>query len=229
MGVSTSSPLAVGEGLGVRDPKDYNSASPSSNPLNGIPKAVISLNLRPSLELTDEIFEQLCRQNPELRLERTAKGELVAMAPVGSESSRQNLSLSAQLWQWNRQTQLGVAFDASAGFALPNGAIRSPDAAWIAKERWQQLTPEQRRRFAPLCPDFVLELRSPSDDLAALQAKLQEYLENGSQLGWLIDPESQRVYVYRPGQLVQVLERPAYLEGDPALPGFVADLSLVWE
>jgi Uma2 family endonuclease len=190
---------------------------------------MISLNLRPSLKLTDEVFEQLCRQNPELRLERTAQGELVAMAPVGSESSRQNLSLSAQLWQWNHQTQLGVAFDASAGFALPNGAIRSPDAAWVARERWQQLTPEQRRRFAPLCPDFVLELRSPSDDLATLQAKLQEYLENGSQLGWLIDPESQRVYVYRPGQPVQVLERPTSLEGDPVLPGFVADLNLVWE
>ncbi|MFS8815646.1 Uma2 family endonuclease [Synechococcus sp. R60.4] len=190
---------------------------------------MISLNLRPSLELTDEIFEQLCRQNPELRLERTAKGELVAMAPVSSESGLRNADLLGQLWQWNRRTSLGLVFDSSTGFALPNGAIRSPDAAWIAKERWQQLTPEQRRRFAPLCPDFVLELRSPSDDLAALQAKLQEYLENGSQLGWLIDPESQRVYVYRPGQPVQVLERPAYLEGDPALPGFVADLSLVWE
>jgi Uma2 family endonuclease len=190
---------------------------------------MISLNLRPSLELTDEVFEQLCRQNPELRLERTAQGELVAMAPVGSESGLRSADLLGQLWQWNRRTNLGLVFDSSTGFALPNGAIRSPDAAWVARERWQQLTPEQRRRFAPLCPDFVLELRSPSDDLATLQAKLQEYLENGSQLGWLIDPESQRVYVYCPGQPVQVLERPTCLEGDPVLPGFVADLNLVWE
>jgi Uma2 family endonuclease len=190
---------------------------------------MLALNLQPALNLTDEVFEQLCRQNPELRLERTAQGELIAMAPAGSESSRQNLSLSAQLWQWNRQTQLGVAFDSSAGFALPNGAIRSPDAAWMPKERWQQLTPEQRRRFAPLCPDFVLELKSPTDELATLQAKLQEYLDNGSQLGWLIDPESGKVYVYRTGQPVQVLERPTSLSGDPVLPGFVVDLTLIWE
>ncbi|MFS8857010.1 Uma2 family endonuclease [Synechococcus sp. H55.7] len=190
---------------------------------------MIALNLQPSLELTDEVFEQLCRQNPELRLERTAQGELVAMAPVGSESGLRNADLLGQLWQWNRRTSLGLVFDSSTGFALPNGAIRSPDADWVAKERWQQLTPQQRRRFAPLCPDFVLELRSPTDDLATLQAKLQEYLENGSRLGWLIDPESQRVYVYRPGQLPQILERPTCLEGDPVLPGFVADLSLVWE
>ncbi|MFS8802296.1 Uma2 family endonuclease [Synechococcus sp. R6-10] len=190
---------------------------------------MIALNLQPALNLTDEVFEQLCRQNPELRLERTAQGELIAMAPAGSETGFRNADLLGQLWQWNRGKNLGFVFDSSAGFALPNGAIRSPDAAWIAKERWQQLTPEQRRRFAPLCPDFVLELKSPTDELAILQAKLQEYLDNGSQLGWLIDPESQRVYVYRPGQLVQVLERPTSLSGDPVLPGFVVDLTLIWK
>ncbi|MFN4066252.1 MAG: Uma2 family endonuclease [Thermosynechococcus sp.] len=189
---------------------------------------MITLHLHPTLQLTDEVFEQLCRQNPDLRLERNAQGELIAMAPAGSESSRQNLSLSAQLWQWNQQTKLGVAFDSSAGFILPNGAIRSPDAAWVAKSRWERLTPAQRRQFAPLCPDFVLELKSPTDDLATLQAKLQEYMDNGAQLGWLIDPEARQVYCYRSGQAVQRLEHPATLAGDPVLPNFVMDLGLIW-
>lgn len=187
---------------------------------------MIALNLRPTLSLTDEVFERLCQQNPELRLERTAQGELIVMPPAGSESSRQNLSLSAQLWQWNQQTKLGVTFDSSAGFTLPNGAIRSPDAAWIEKTRWERLTPEQQRKFAPLCPDFV-ELKSPSDDLPPLQAKLQEYIDNGAQLGWLIDPDGQQVYVYRPGQPVQVGDRPNTLSGNPVLPHFVMDFTLI--
>lgn len=189
---------------------------------------MIALNLRPTLQLTDEVFEQLCQQNPNLRLERTAQGELIAMSPAGSESGYRNADLLGQLWQWNRQRQLGIVFDSSAGFTLPNGAIRSPDAAWIEQSRWERLTPEQRRKFAPICPDFVLELKSPSDDLASLQAKLQEYIDNGAQLGWLIDPETQQVYVYRPGQTVQTLERPASLAGDPVLPSLVMDLTLIW-
>ncbi|WP_448572873.1 Uma2 family endonuclease [Trichothermofontia sp.] len=189
---------------------------------------MIALNLRPTLTLTDDVFEQLCQQNPDLRLERTAQGELIAMSPAGSESGYRNADLLGQLWQWNRQRQLGIVFDSSAGFTLPNGAIRSPDAAWIAKARWDALTPAQRQKFAPICPDFVLELKSPSDDLAPLQAKLQEYIDNGAQLGWLIDPELQHVYVYRPGELVQVWERPASLPGDPVLPNFVMDLTLIW-
>jgi Uma2 family endonuclease len=189
---------------------------------------MIALNLRPTLQLTDEVFEQLCQQNPNLRLERTAQGELIAMSPVGSESGYRNADLLGQLWQWNRQRQLGIVFDSSAGFTLPNGAIRSPDAAWIEQSRWERLTPEQRRKFAPICPDFVLELKSPSDDLASLQAKLQEYIDNGAQLGWLIDPETQQVYVYRPGQTVQTLERPASLAGDPVLPSLVMDFTLIW-
>ncbi len=189
---------------------------------------MIALNLRPTLQLTDEVFEQLCQQNPNLRLERTAQGELIAMSPAGSESGYRNADLLGQLWQWNRQRQLGIVFDSSAGFTLPNGAIRSPDAAWIEQSRWERLTPEQRRKFAPICPDFVLELKSPSDDLASLQAKLQEYIDNGAQLGWLIDPETQQVYVYRPGQTVQTLERPASLAGDPVLPSLVMDFTLIW-
>ncbi len=189
---------------------------------------MIALNLHPALQLTDEVFEQLCRQNPDLRLERTAQGELIAMAPAGSETGYRNADLLGQLWQWNRQMRLGLVFDSSTGFTLPNGAIRSPDAAWIAKSRWDRLTPEQRRKFAPLCPDFVLELKSPTDDLATLQAKLQEYVDNGAQLGWLIDPDAQQVYCYRPGQAVQSLERPATLSGDPVLPNCVMDLTLTW-
>jgi len=143
---------------------------------------MITLNLKPHLQLTDETFEQLCRNNPDLRLERTAQGELIAMSPTGSESGRQNLGLSAQLWFWNQQTGFGVAFDSSTGFTLPNGAIRAPDAAWLKKERWETLSLEQRRRFAPICPDFVIELRSPTDELETLKIKLQEYIDNGSEL-----------------------------------------------
>lgn len=190
---------------------------------------MIALNLRPTLQLTDEVFAQLCQQNPDLRLERTAQGELIAMSPAGSESGRQNLSLSAQLWQWNHQAKLGVAFDSSAGFTLPNGAIRSPDAAWIEQTRWDNVSPEQRRKFAPLCPDFVLELKSPSDELSILQAKLQEYMDNGAQLGWLIDSENQQVYCYRAEQPVQQLDRPSNLSGETVLPNFVMDLTLIWE
>jgi len=127
--------------------------------------ALITLKLKPLLTLSDEAFEQLCHHNPETRLERTATGELIAMAPTGSESGYFNASLIAQLWLWNQQTQLGVVFDSAAGFTLPNGAIRSPDVSWIRQDRWDTLTPKQKRKFAPVCPDFVLELLSPTDEL----------------------------------------------------------------
>lgn len=188
---------------------------------------MIALNLRPTLQLTDEAFAQLCQYNPDLRLERSAQGELIAMAPTGSESGRQNLSLSAQLWCWNQQSKLGVVFDSSAGFTLPNGAIRSPDTAWISNPHWEAITPEQRRRFAPICPDFVLELKSPSDELYPLQMKSVEYIENGAQLAWLIDPEAQQVYCYRPQVAMQILHRPQTLSGETVLPGFVMDLTLI--
>ncbi|XFA72045.1 Uma2 family endonuclease [Thermosynechococcaceae cyanobacterium Okahandja] len=190
---------------------------------------MIALHLRPTLHLTDELFEQLCRQNPDLRLERTAQGDLIAMPPAGSESGYRNADLLGQLWQWNRQMRLGVVFDSSTGFTLPNGAIRSPDAAWIEQSRWDALTPDQRRKFAPICPDFVLELKSPTDDWAVLRAKLQEYIDNGAQLGWLINPETRQVEVYRPGQPPQQLEQPSTLSGELVLSGFVMDLTLIWE
>jgi Uma2 family endonuclease len=189
---------------------------------------MIAINLRPTLQLTDAEFEQICRSNPDLRLERTATGELVAMPPTGSETGHYNVELSTELTLWNRRSKLGITFDSSAGFTLPNGAIRSPDASWIRKDRWDSLPPEQKRKFAPICPDFVVELKSPSDLLEDLQDKMLEYLENGAQLGWLIQPETRKVAIYRPGQAVETLENPTTLLGEAVLPGFTLNLQIVW-
>jgi Uma2 family endonuclease len=180
------------------------------------------------LQVTDEQFRQLAMANPELRLERTAEGKLIVMSPTGSEGGSFNAELRADIVLWNRQARLGKVFDSSTGFRLPNGAIRAPDTAWVAQQRWEVLTPEQRQGFAPLCPDFVLELVSETDDLDDLRAKMQEYLENGCRLGWLIDPISQRVEIYRPGQSVEILQAPARLSGDEILPGCVLDLRRVF-
>jgi Uma2 family endonuclease len=188
----------------------------------------LTLNLRPTIQLTDEEFEQLCRSNPDLRLERSAKGELIAMSPTGSESGHYNIELATDLTLWNRQARLGVTFDSSTGFTLPNGAIRSPDAAWIEQSRWDALSPEQKRKFAPICPDFAIELKSPSDEIQPLQAKMKEYLDNGLCLGWLIDPSTHTVEIYRPEQPVEVLKNPATLSGELVLPGFVLDLTVIW-
>ncbi len=189
---------------------------------------MITLDLRPDLTLTDQAFEQLCHSNPDLRLERTAQGELIAMAPSGSETGYYNSDISGQLWQWNRKLQQGITFDSSSGFTLPNTAIRSPDAAWIEKSRWQAIPAEQRRKFAPICPDFVIELKSPSDDLTVLQGKLEEYRDNGVRLGWLIDPENYQVFCYRPQRAVKIFDNPRNLSGEDVLVGFVLDLQVVW-
>jgi len=183
------------------------------------------VNLRPAIELTDEQFEQICQSNRDLRLERTAQGELVVMPPTGGETGSRNTSLTGQLWAWNRQAGLGKVFDSSTGFKLANGATRSPDVAWVRQERWQALTPEQQREFVPLCPDFAIELCSPSDNFADSRVKMQEYLDNGLLLGWLIDPDDQRVEIYRLGQAIEGLDRPTMLSGSAILPGFVLDLA----
>lgn len=181
------------------------------------------------LKVTPEQFAALAAANRDLRLERTATGELTVNPPAGSESGRRNSSITGQLYVWfTANESLGELFDSSTGFELPNGANRSPDAAWVRRERWEALTPEQREGFAPLCPDFVMELRSKTDRLKVLQAKMQEYLENGAQLGWLIDPQTRRVQVYRPGQAVEVLENPEILSGESVLPGFTLALKRVW-
>ncbi|NEQ46890.1 MAG: Uma2 family endonuclease [Leptolyngbya sp. SIOISBB] len=181
------------------------------------------------LKVTSEQFAVLAAANRDLRLERTATGELIVNPPAGSESGRRNAKVITQLGIWSEANgELGEAFDSSTGFELPNGANRSPDAAWVRRERWEALTPEQREGFAPLCPDFIVELRSKTDRLKVLQAKMQEYLENGTQLGWLIDPQTRRVEIYRSGQAVEVLENPEILSGESVLPGFTLALKRIW-
>ncbi|UZQ53397.1 Uma2 family endonuclease [Trichothermofontia sichuanensis B231] len=185
----------------------------------------LAIALQPTLELTDEQFEEICRHNRDLRLERSARGELIIMPPTGGETGRRNLKLGTRLCLWNEQTGLGEAFDSSTGFKLPNGAIRAPDAAWVRRDRWQALTPQQREKFIPLCPDFAIELRSPTDELEDVRAKMCEYQDNGLQLGWLIDPQTRTVEIYRAQQDPELLINPATLSGENLLPGFSLDLS----
>jgi Uma2 family endonuclease len=188
----------------------------------------ITLNLNSIIKLTSEQFYQLCEENPELKLERNANGELIVMPPTGGETGKRNLTAGAQLWTWNEQTELGEAFDSSTGFTLPNKADRSPDVSWVEKSRWEALTPEQKDKFIPLCPDFVIELLSPSDSLKKTQEKMQEYIENGCRLGWLINRKKREVEIYRPGQDVEVLQSPLTLSGENVLPGFVLNLQKIW-
>lgn len=173
-------------------------------------------------------FFQFCRDNADYRIERTRKGELVVMPPTGGDTGVSNFELTGVFREWVKKDQGGKGFDSSTGFHLPDGADRSPDLAWVKLERWQSLTPEQRGKFPPLCPDFVVEIRSKSDSLRDLQDKLEEYLENGVQLGWLLDPQERKVYVYRPAQSVECLEDPATLSGEPLLKGFVLTLAEIW-
>jgi Uma2 family endonuclease len=188
----------------------------------------LTLNLQPVIKLTDEQFEQLATANRDLQLELTAKGELVIMPPTGGETGERNLEIEGQLWYWNRQTKLGKAFNSSTGFKLPNGATRSPDAAWIIQGRWDTLTLQERKKFPPLCPDFVVELLSETDEWTEGQAKMQEYLENGIRLGWLIDPKTKQVAIYRRDRDVEVLESPTTLSGEDVLPGFALNLQHIF-
>ena len=181
-----------------------------------------------SAGLTDEQFYQLCADNRELRLELTAERELVIMPPTGGETGRRNNRLTQRLANWAEKDGTGEAFESSTGFNLPNGAKRSPDASWIQRSRWESLTKAQREEFIPLCPEFVVELRSRKDRLSTLQAKMEEYIQNGAELGWLIDPRSKRVYVYRSGRPVECLENPSTLSGEPVLPGFLFNVSEIW-
>jgi Uma2 family endonuclease len=189
----------------------------------------VTLQLWPAFDITVDKFIELCQQNRDLRLELTAEGELEIMSPAFSETGAKNLDLSMSLGFWAKQDKTGIAFDSSAGFKLPNGAIRAPDASWIRRDRVAQLTDEQKQKFWQICPDFVVELRSSSDTLRKLQKKMKEYIRNGAQLGWLIDPETRQVFIYRPNQPVETLKNPLTLTGDPTLPGFVLDLKEIWE
>ncbi len=186
------------------------------------------INLRPTIELTDDEFYKFCQQNPDLRIESTATGALIVMPPTGGGSGKRNADLTIDVGLWNRQTELGAVFDSSTVFKLPNGARRSPDVAWVSSERWNALTLDQQERFPPIAPDFVIELRSRTDDIEDLEAKMQEYMENGVKLGWLIDPLAQQVKIYRQGQPVETLQNPTTLSGEAVLPGFVLDLSRIF-
>jgi len=188
----------------------------------------LTLQLPPNLKFIAEEFEQIVAVNKELRLELTAEGELVIMSPTGGETGNRNFDLLGQLWFWNSQNNLGKAFDSSTGFKLPNGATRSPDAAWIKLERWNVLTLQQRKKFLPLCPDFAVELVSESDDLEETQSKMREYLANGLQLGWLINPKDQQVEIYRPNQAPEVLQSLTSLSGENILLGFILDLGPIF-
>lgn len=183
--------------------------------------------LKLKIDLTDEQFFQMCQKNRDYRFERTASGEILIMPPTGSDTGNRNFDMVVELGIWNKQTKLGKGFDSSTGFTLPNGAERSPDASWVKIERWNALTPEQQEKFAPICPDFVVELRSRTDSLKELQEKMQEYIENGAQLGWLIDRKNKRVEIYRPGKDVEILDNPDSLSGENVLPGFVLNLQQI--
>jgi len=188
----------------------------------------VSIDLRPLPIMTDEEFFLFCQANRELRIERTARGEIIMMAPAGGETGGRNANLVTDLGNWARANKQGVVFNSSTGFDLPNGAMRSPDAAWVRRERLAQLTADQKRKFLPLCPDFIAELRSATDSLRATQAKIAEWIANGVQLGWLLDPTERSVHVYRPGHPPEKLQNSATISGEPVLPGFVLDLAAIW-
>ncbi|MBD1860956.1 MULTISPECIES: Uma2 family endonuclease [Trichocoleus] len=190
--------------------------------------AVFTISLEPVIHITDEQFYELCQANPDVKLERSMAGELIVMAPTGGETGSYNSEINADFVIWNRQTRLGKVFDSSTCFKLPQGGDRSPDVAWVVLERWNALCPEQQRKFPPIAPDFVLELLSPTDSLEKTQAKMQEYMQSGVRLGWLIDRDNRRVEIYRLGQPGEVLVAPNQLSGEDVLPGFVLDLETVW-
>ena len=187
-----------------------------------------TIDFSPITILTDDQFERLCAANPEIKFERTPTGELVIMSPTGGETGKNNVEIAADFVIWNRNSKLGVVFDSSTCFRLPGGGDRSPDVAWIEQSCWDALTPEQKRKFPPICPDFVLELLSPSDNLSTTQAKMQEYLNSGARLGWLINPEDKQVEIYCPKQPIEILQTPTTLSGEAVLPGFTLNLEWLW-
>lgn len=187
------------------------------------------VQFHPVINMTEDEFFEFCQINRDLRIERTAEGKMIIMPPVYTESGGQNFNLTTQLGIWVKHDGTGKGFDSSTGFTLPNGAVRSPDASWIKKERWEAIAPEQRKKFAPICPDFVVELRSQSDSLKLLQEKMQEYIDNGVLLCWLIDPRQKKVYIYCPDAEVVCLNNPQTISGDPVLARFVLDLSEIWD
>lgn len=189
---------------------------------------LLRLRLAPSLRLDDDQLLALCEQNRQLHIERSSEGVLEMMSPAGGKTADRNAELGMQLRMWARRDGRGRAFDSSGGFVLPNGAMRSPDAAWVELSRLRRLSPEEQEKFLPLCPDFVVELRSPSDALGTLQSKMDEYMANGCGLGWLVDPTEGRVHVYRPGVPPEILDGPDAVSAAPELDGFRLELGEIW-
>ncbi|NEU81286.1 Uma2 family endonuclease [Nostoc sp. UIC 10630] len=188
----------------------------------------LTVNFPSLVQMTNEQFYEFCQANGDLRIERTANGEVIIMPPAFSDTGNRNFNIAAQLGYWTEQDGTGIGFDSSTGFTLPNGAMRSPDASWIKLERWNALTEAQKASFAPICPDFVIELRSSSDRLIKLQEKMQEYIDNGTSLGWLIDRQNRKVYIYRPNREVEILENPEAVSGNPELREFILRMTKIW-
>ncbi|MEC5029668.1 MAG: Uma2 family endonuclease [Oscillatoria sp. PMC 1051.18] len=188
----------------------------------------VTIDFNPIIKISDEQFYQLCRANPDVKFERNADGEIIIMSPTGGETGNWNAELTIEFGIWNRQTKLGKVFDSSTCFKLPNNANRSPDVAWIKQERWDALTDSQKEKFPPIAPDFVLELMSPNDTLKATQDKMKEYLKNQVKLGWLLNPKTRKVEIYRLGKAVEILDDPAEISGENVLPGFVLRLAVIW-
>jgi Uma2 family endonuclease len=188
----------------------------------------MELKFHPAISINDDQLFEFCQLNRDFRIERKANGEIVIMSPTGSETGQRNFDLIGQLGIWTKQDGTGVGFGSSGGFTIPSGAVCSPDAAWIKKTDWEAITLEKRQKFAPICPEFIIELRSASDSLKVLKSKMEEYIENGTLLGWLIDRVQRKVYVYRYNKVVEELENPTTLSGGDILPGFVLDLNPIW-
>lgn len=178
--------------------------------------------------LDDHRFLSLCDANPELRIEQSVEGDVIIMPSTGGETGGRNSALNGECYLWAKAEGSGRTFDSSTVFRLPNGARRSPDLSWVTWVRWNALSADEQRGISPICPDFVAELRSPSDSLDALHAKMSEYLSNGARLGWLIDPDSRKVWIYRPGEPMECLDNPRQVSGDPVLPGFVLEMRAIW-
>ena len=204
--------------------------TPTAEAMKAVEAEPFVIKFKPLTEMTDEQFEQFCALNDILRIERTAKGEIILMPPTHADTGNRNADITIDLGVWAREDGTGRYYDSSTGFKLPNGALRSPDASWISNSRLEDLTPDQRRGYLDICPDFVIELRSSSDSLSMLQDKMQEYIDNGAMLGWLIDPlaNPKCVYIYRPQAEVEVMEDPDAVSGEPELSGFTLKLERIW-
>ncbi len=189
----------------------------------------LPVRLRPQVPLTDDELLRFCAANDGLRVERDANGEILVMTPAGIKTSRMNSRITRLLDEWAEQDGRGIAVDSNGGFTLPDGSMRAADAAWVHKSRWDALSDADQARFAPICPDFIIELRSPSDNLAELQAKVEQWMANGARLAWLIDPIEQEVSVYRPGESPEVHHHPTSVQGSGPIAGFELMMTRIWD